>query len=98
MTYAIDSSQTTSQGPTSARKILLPILLPTATPCTRMARTARIHRLTALAVRKYALDPDATTSGHWMFFVGLAMLLIGLIWLTVQLAARLVEALLGLLS
>lgn len=48
--------------------------------------------------RRHALDPDANTGGHWMFFAGLGMLLVGLIWLTVQVAARIVEALLGLLS
>ena len=48
--------------------------------------------------RRHALDPDASTADHRLFFVGLAVLLVGLVWLTVQLAARLVEAVLGLFS
>jgi hypothetical protein len=31
--------------------------------------------------RRYALDPDASTRGQQAFFVGLALLLVGLIWL-----------------
>ncbi len=46
--------------------------------------------------RRHALDPDATTTDHRAFFVGLAVLLVGVIWLTVWLAARLLEALTGL--
>ena len=48
--------------------------------------------------RRHALDPDATTTDHRLFFVGLAVLLVGLVWLTIQLAARLVEAILSLFS
>jgi hypothetical protein len=46
--------------------------------------------------RRHALDPDATTTDHRAFFVGLAVLLLGVIWLTAWLAARLIEAVLGL--
>ena len=46
--------------------------------------------------RRHALDPDATRTDHRAFFVGLALLLVGVIWLTAWLAARLIEAVLGL--
>jgi hypothetical protein len=50
-------SSVVSQSVSQARGILLPILLPQsarATPLYPNARTARTHRLTALAVKKYA--------------------------------------------
>jgi Domain of unknown function (DUF4112) len=34
--------------------------------------------------RRHALDPDASTRGEQAFFVGLFLLLVGLIWLTVM--------------
>ena len=40
--------------------------------------------------RRHALDPDATTTDHRAFFVGLGVLLVGVIWLTAWLAAALV--------
>ena len=46
--------------------------------------------------RRHALDPDASTADHRAFFVGLALLLLGLIWLTVWLVVRVVEAVVGL--
>jgi hypothetical protein len=48
--------------------------------------------------RKHALDPDASSAGHQAFFGGLLLLLVGLIWLTVWLAARFVELVVGLVS
>ena len=48
--------------------------------------------------RRHALDPDATTTGHKAFFAGLVVLLIGLIWLTVWLAARFIELVVGLVQ
>lgn len=48
--------------------------------------------------RRHALEPDATTTDHRLFFLGLGVLLVGLIWLMVQLAARLVAAVLRLFS
>jgi Domain of unknown function (DUF4112) len=46
--------------------------------------------------RRHALDPDATTSGHWAFFAGLIMMLAGAIWLVAAVTARLLDALLSL--
>ena len=46
--------------------------------------------------RRHALDPDATSTDHRAFFVGLALLLVGVIWLTAWLAARVLDALVGL--
>lgn len=46
--------------------------------------------------RRHALDPDATTTGHKAFFAGLVLMLVGLIWLTVWLTARLFELVVGL--
>lgn len=43
--------------------------------------------------RRHALDPDATTAGHWAFFGGLLLLLVGLIWLTVVVVLQLLGAL-----
>jgi hypothetical protein len=37
--------------------------------------------------RRHALDPDASTRGDQAFFVGLFLLLVGLIWLTVMAVA-----------
>ena len=48
--------------------------------------------------RRHALDPDATTTGHKAFFAGLVVLLFGLIWLTVWLAARFIELVVGLVQ
>ncbi len=48
--------------------------------------------------RRHALDPDATTAGHQAFFAGLVLLLVGLIWLTVWLAARVIELVVGLFA
>jgi hypothetical protein len=47
--------------------------------------------------RKHALDPDASSAGHQAFFGGLVLLLVGLIWLTVWLAARFFDLVVGLL-
>lgn len=47
--------------------------------------------------RRHALDADATTAGHEAFFAGLALLIVGAIWLVAVLAARAVEWLGGLL-
>jgi Domain of unknown function (DUF4112) len=33
--------------------------------------------------RRHALDPDATTAGHWAFLTGLLLVIIGGIWLVV---------------
>jgi hypothetical protein len=46
--------------------------------------------------RRHALDPDATTSGHWAFFAGLILMLAGAIWLVAAVTARLLDALLNL--
>ena len=48
--------------------------------------------------RRHALDADATTAGHEVFFAGLALLIIGAIWLVAVLASRLVEWLGGVLA
>jgi Domain of unknown function (DUF4112) len=37
--------------------------------------------------RRHALDPDASTRGEQAFFIGLFLLLLGLIWLTVKAVA-----------
>lgn len=46
--------------------------------------------------RRHALDPDATTSGHWAFFAGLVLMLVGAIWLVAAVTVRLIEAFLDL--
>ena len=43
--------------------------------------------------KRHALDPDATTAGHRAFFVGLALVIVGAIWLVAILVLRLIEAL-----
>jgi hypothetical protein len=48
--------------------------------------------------RRHALDPDASSAGHQAFFGGLVLVLVGVIWLTVWLAARFVELVAGLLQ
>jgi Domain of unknown function (DUF4112) len=48
--------------------------------------------------RRHALDPEATSAGHQAFFGGLVLLLVGLIWLTVWLAARFLELVADLLN
>ena len=42
--------------------------------------------------RRHALDPDASTAGHRMFFVGLVLMLFGAIWLIASIMARVFEA------
>ena len=46
--------------------------------------------------RRHALDPDATTAGHQAFFVGLALVIVGGIWLVVWVMIRLIEAFIGI--
>ena len=48
--------------------------------------------------RKHALDPAASTRGDRWFFVGLALVLAGLVWAVMWLAARLIEAVGALLA
>ena len=43
--------------------------------------------------REHALDPDASTSGHRAFFLGLALVLVGAIWALVWVAAAVIDAL-----
>ena len=45
--------------------------------------------------RRHALDPGASTTGDQAFFVGLIVLVIGILWLLLELAARLLSALAG---
>jgi len=42
--------------------------------------------------REHALDADASTSKHFAFFGGIALVTIGLMWLVVSVAARMIEA------
>jgi hypothetical protein len=42
--------------------------------------------------RAHALDPEASTSGHVAFFAGICLLTIGMMWLVVSIAARMIEA------
>ncbi len=44
--------------------------------------------------RRYALEPEASTSEHRMFFVGIGLVLLGIIWLTWQAVAWLIGLLL----
>ena len=46
--------------------------------------------------RRHALDPHATTAGHQAFFVGLALVILGGIWLVVWVMIRLIEAFIGI--
>jgi hypothetical protein len=48
--------------------------------------------------RRHALDPDATTAGHWTFFGGLVLMLIGAIALAAWAVARLIDARAGRLA
>ena len=43
--------------------------------------------------RRYALEPDAGTTEHRLFFVGLAAILLGLLWLAWQAIAGLIDLL-----
>ncbi len=43
--------------------------------------------------RRHALDPDAATAGHWAFFAGLLLLLVGSIWLVAVMVLTLLGAL-----
>jgi AcrR family transcriptional regulator len=45
--------------------------------------------------RRHALDPDATTAGHWSFFGGLLILMVGAIWLVFELVSRAITLLAG---
>jgi len=45
--------------------------------------------------RRHALDPAASTDRYKMFFAGLVVLIIGILWLFLELAARLLSALVG---
>jgi len=47
--------------------------------------------------RRHALDPGASTVGYKLFFCGLVVLVVGLVWLLIALAARLVSELVGAL-
>lgn len=46
--------------------------------------------------RRHALDADATTAGHRAFFVGLALMLIGAIWLVTWIAGEIISTLVDL--
>lgn len=48
--------------------------------------------------RRHALDPDATTAGHWSFFAGLGLMLVGVIGLAAWVAARIIETVVGLIG
>lgn len=48
--------------------------------------------------RRHALDPDASTRGHRMFVAGLVLLLIGVVWATIWVAAQVLDALRRLLA
>ena len=43
--------------------------------------------------RRHALDPDATTAGHRAFFLGLALVVVGAIWIVATLVLSLLGAL-----
>jgi len=45
--------------------------------------------------RQYALEPESSTGPHRMFFAGLALILIGTVWLTVSVIAWAIGLLLG---
>jgi hypothetical protein len=47
---------------------------------------------------RYALDPDEDTSGHWAFVLGLVAIMVGLGWLGLLLAARMIGMVLGVLG
>jgi hypothetical protein len=44
---------------------------------------------------RYALDPGEDTSGHWAFVLGLVAILVGLAWLGLLLAARMLDWVVG---
>jgi hypothetical protein len=46
--------------------------------------------------RKHALDPGASTRGQQAFFVGLVLLLVGILWLAVMLLSAAIGALVSL--
>lgn len=48
--------------------------------------------------RRHALDPGATTAGHWTFFAGLVLMLLGAIALAAWAVARLIDIVAGLLG
>jgi hypothetical protein len=45
--------------------------------------------------RRYALDPEASTTQHRLFFIGVGLILIGVIWLVVLAVVRLVGFIVG---
>jgi hypothetical protein len=48
------------------------------------------NRMNLELFHRYALDPGEDTSGHWAFVLGLVAILVGLAWLGLALAARMV--------
>ena len=40
--------------------------------------------------RRYALEPEASTTEHRLFFAGIGLVMLGLIWLVVQAVAWLI--------
>jgi hypothetical protein len=46
------------------------------------------NRMNLELFHRYALDPGEDTSGHWAFLLGLVAILVGLAWLGLVLAAR----------
>jgi hypothetical protein len=56
------------------------------------------NRMNLELFHRYALDPGEDTSGHWAFMLGLVAILVGLGWLGLLLAARMLSLVLGVLS
>jgi hypothetical protein len=44
---------------------------------------------------EHAVDPGADTSGSWAFVAGIAVILVALVWLVIELLARLLTTVLG---
>jgi Domain of unknown function (DUF4112) len=56
------------------------------------------NRMNLELFHRYALDPAEDTSGHWAFVLGLVAVLVGLAWLGLLLAARMLSLVAGVLA
>jgi hypothetical protein len=56
------------------------------------------NRMNLELFHRYALDPGEDTSGHWAFILGLLAVFVGLAWLGLLLAARMLGWILGVLA
>jgi hypothetical protein len=56
------------------------------------------NRMNLELFHRYALDPGEDTSGHWAFVLGLVAVLVGLAWLGLLLAVRMLSWVVGVFA